>query len=563
MQGTLLLSLGAILGANARFWVGVWAATWLGTGFPFGTFLVNVTGCFLIGLFNGLGETRLPLTPELRLFFAVGFLGAYTTFSSFGFESINLLRGRQFVAGCPQHRGQYDFGLAGSRGGIVPGAADWVNGIDTIQKSREMMQIQGEAQRVTIYIGESDLVRGANLYTAILELLRREGAAGATVTRALAGFGARSRIHTANIETLSADLPIRIEWVDIPERVERLLPQVRRLVNDGLITQETVQVVQYAMGRSQDPLDQPVGNIMRTEVVRVTPATPVAELTTLLLQRGVRALPVVDEAGRLTGIITDGDLLRRANLSARLGLQPELSAAQLHEQLASLQQSTATAADLMTKPVVTVRASDKVRTVVAQMTKHGLKRLPVVNDSGRLVGIVSRLDVFRAVEYQQAALGADEETPHTGRTVAELMHADVPTVLPAARLEEIVQALEQSQRRRAVVVDEQRRVVGIITDGDLLRRSQQGHQPGLLSRLRSLVTGQAEVVTALPDAGETAATLMTAPVFTVHLDTPVGAALQLMTQHGVKRLPVVDAEGRLVGLLGRASVLRGLLEDGV
>lgn len=92
MQGTLLLSLGAILGANARFWVGVWAATWLGTGFPFGTFLVNVTGCFLIGLFNGLGETRLPVTPELRLFFAVGFLGAYTTFSSFGFESINLLR---------------------------------------------------------------------------------------------------------------------------------------------------------------------------------------------------------------------------------------------------------------------------------------------------------------------------------------------------------------------------------------------------------------------------------------------------------------------------------------
>ena len=176
----------------------------------------------------------------------------------------------------------------------------------------------------------------------------------------------------------------------------------------------------------------------------------------------------------------------------------------------------------MTRPVVTVRAGDKVRTAVAQMTKHGLKRLPVVNDSGQLVGILSRLDVFRAVEYQQAALGADEETPHTGRTVAELMHADVPTVLPAARLEEIVQALEQSQRRRAVVVDEQRRVVGIITDGDLLRRSQQGQQPGLLSRLRSLVTGQAEVVTALPDAGETAATLMTAPVFTVHMDTPSG-----------------------------------------
>jgi CBS domain-containing protein len=90
------------------------------------------------------------------------------------------------------------------------------------------------------------------------------------------------------------------------------------------------------------------------------------------------------------------------------------------------------------------------------------------------------------------------------------MHTDVPTVLPTAELEEIVQALEQSQRRRAVVIDDARCVVGIITDGDLLRRSQQGQHPGLISRLRSLVTGQNEVTTALPDAGETAATLMTA-----------------------------------------------------
>lgn len=92
MQQTLLLSLGAILGANARFWIGIWAGTHLGVGFPFGTMIVNITGCFLIGLFNSLGETRFPISPEVRIFFAVGFLGAYTTFSSFGFETINLFR---------------------------------------------------------------------------------------------------------------------------------------------------------------------------------------------------------------------------------------------------------------------------------------------------------------------------------------------------------------------------------------------------------------------------------------------------------------------------------------
>lgn len=91
MRPTLLISLGAILGANARYWVGVWAAG-LGAGFPWGTLLVNVSGCFLIGFLNGLGEGRLPISPESRLFAAVGFLGAFTTFSSFGFESITLIR---------------------------------------------------------------------------------------------------------------------------------------------------------------------------------------------------------------------------------------------------------------------------------------------------------------------------------------------------------------------------------------------------------------------------------------------------------------------------------------
>lgn len=425
------------------------------------------------------------------------------------------------------------------------------------------MQMQGQATRVIIYIGESDKHGSSNLYMAILQLLKREGAAGATVMRALAGFGAHSRIHTATIETLSADLPIRIEWVDLPDRVERLLPQVRRMVADGLITMEPVEVVQYSTGHTQNPLEQPVANIMRDEVITVHPETPVAQLVTLLLERGVRSLPVVDSERHLVGIITDGDLLKRADLSSRLGLQANLSTEQLHQQLGALRQSNVTAADIMTHPIITVRAGDKVRSVAAKMVKRGLKRLPVVDDEDRLVGLVSRLDVFRTVEYQQADKSPDEEAPQTGHTVAELMHVDVPTVSPTAQLEEIVHALEQSRRRRAVVLDEQRHVLGIITDGDLLRRSQQGQHPGLLSRLRSLVTGEEEVTAVLPDVDETAADLMTAPAITIHEDATLAEALHLMTEHGIKRLPVVDAAARLLGLLGRASVLRGLLGDDV
>lgn len=105
------------------------------------------------------------------------------------------------------------------------------------------MRLQGKAQRVIIYIGESDHYQGKALSMALLHFLKQEGASGATVLRGLAGFGEHSRIHTATLVDLSADLPIRVEWIDPPELVARLLPQLRQMVNKGLITLEEVEVV--------------------------------------------------------------------------------------------------------------------------------------------------------------------------------------------------------------------------------------------------------------------------------------------------------------------------------
>jgi CBS domain-containing protein len=434
------------------------------------------------------------------------------------------------------------------------------------------MQLQGKALRVTIYIGESDhyqskslhsgSLHSGSLYMALLQFLKQEGASGATVVRGLAGFGAESRIHTASIVDLSTDLPIRVEWIDQTEVVERLLPQVRQMVNGGLITVEEVDVVQYAPGRRPDPLAQPVQNMMRTQVVTVTPDVPLTEVVTLLLQKRTRSLPVVDENGRPQGIITDGDLLRRAGLSARLDLQAELSTTGWQQQLAVLREQNVTAVALMTSPLITIPATASLHQAVQVMTQHDLKRLPVVDENGHLAGWISRIDILRTVEYHQPAAEPEPEALATGATIRELMYRDVPTVSPTARLEEIVQALEQNRRRRAVVVDDAQCVLGIITDGDLLRRSQQDVHPGLLDRLRRLVTGQpATTSSSLLDATETAVDLMTSPVITLPVTASSAAALRLMVQHKVKRLPVVDGDGRLLGLLGRASLLRSLIID--
>jgi uncharacterized protein len=114
------------------------------------------------------------------------------------------------------------------------------------------MKIEGEAQRVRVYIGESDQWHGKPLFAAIVERCRLEGLAGATVLRGVEGYGAHSRIHTARLLRLSEDLPVVVDIVDRAERIERLLPILDEMVTEGLITLENVHVVKYVHGPAPD-----------------------------------------------------------------------------------------------------------------------------------------------------------------------------------------------------------------------------------------------------------------------------------------------------------------------
>jgi len=112
-----------------------------------------------------------------------------------------------------------------------------------------MRILDGEQFLVRIFLGESDRYQHAPLSRALLERLRREGFAGATVTHGIAGFGASSIIHTTNLVELSTDLPVLIEVVEDEAHVERLLPILDEMVTGGaLVTVERVRVVKYAAG---------------------------------------------------------------------------------------------------------------------------------------------------------------------------------------------------------------------------------------------------------------------------------------------------------------------------
>ena len=122
MTEYLLVGLGGILGANARYAVSVWAADRFGTAFPYGTFVVNATGSFLLGFFLTVVADRFGNNPEARLLVATGFLGAYTTFSTFTYESIALLRRGSLRPALANVLGNVAIGLVGATAGIALGA---------------------------------------------------------------------------------------------------------------------------------------------------------------------------------------------------------------------------------------------------------------------------------------------------------------------------------------------------------------------------------------------------------------------------------------------------------
>jgi len=88
----LLVGLGGFFGAVMRYLVSGWVHRWVNGSFPYGTLTVNVVGCFLLGYLSGLAETYGLLPTPVRVLILVGFLGAFTTFSTFGLETVALLR---------------------------------------------------------------------------------------------------------------------------------------------------------------------------------------------------------------------------------------------------------------------------------------------------------------------------------------------------------------------------------------------------------------------------------------------------------------------------------------
>jgi CrcB protein len=115
----LLVGIGGFLGANARYLLAHWIGARYSTSFPYGTLLINTTGSFIIGLFLVLISERFPVHPNWRLFFSVGFLGGYTTFSTYSYESLTLIHHGFWLLGAVNIIGSVVLGLAATLSGML------------------------------------------------------------------------------------------------------------------------------------------------------------------------------------------------------------------------------------------------------------------------------------------------------------------------------------------------------------------------------------------------------------------------------------------------------------
>ncbi|KJH72571.1 fluoride efflux transporter CrcB [Aliterella atlantica] len=120
IRNLLAVSLGAIAGALSRYYISLWFLQRFGVAFPYSTFVINITGCFIMGFFFTLAAERiLTITPEIKLLIATGFLGSYTTFSTYGLDTITLLHAQRFTPALIYWLGSAILGIFSVQLGVV------------------------------------------------------------------------------------------------------------------------------------------------------------------------------------------------------------------------------------------------------------------------------------------------------------------------------------------------------------------------------------------------------------------------------------------------------------
>jgi CBS domain-containing protein len=414
---------------------------------------------------------------------------------------------------------------------------------------------------VRIYTSEEARYEGKPLSQAIVNFVHGlKISARCLVNKAAAGCYENGEISTFGVEVLSYNMPLEITVIFPSGEKGAVLPALERMAEDGIMTVEEREVLWHKSRKQLIPRQVKVRDIMTTGPVSVPVSAPAGEIIKILSEAKFHAIPVTAPDGRPAGIVTQGDLLRRAKMPLQIGLLTELAAHHLKaldDTLAGL-----CAKDLMSSPLVTANEEENLTAAVETMLKNSLKRLPVLDKDGKLTGMVARLDVFKTIldkapDWQ--ALKRSEVILSNVKTVREAMRQDTPVLPQDAPVWDAVKLIETTDIKRVAVVNGEGKLLGLISDSVLLNAFSE-HKAGILdyfvSKLSFTAAGRRnkEFLRAL--RAKTVGEIMRTDIFSLREDDPIDEAIKLMVAKKLKRVPVLDKGGVFKGMLTRDSILR-------
>ncbi len=409
---------------------------------------------------------------------------------------------------------------------------------------------------IEIFTNEEARYRGKPVADAVIEYVSGlKIAARCIVTRGIAGCYESGEVATGRLEVLSFNLPIRIYIVLPAAATDQVLAGLDQLVGSGILALHDLTVVSHKAANTFFPRQMTVRDVMTVEPARVETDSPASEAARLLLSSIFTGLPVVDAGGRPVGVVTQGDLIAKGGLPLRLGLLAESAQGDEEAVMATLGRKRVE--EIMTAPAVIIQEDRPLTEAVDIMLTNKLKRLPVVGKGGRLVGMLSRLDIFKTVMREAPdweAFRAQEITVNNLRTVKDIVRRDTRTVSPETTIDTVIRIINGNDIQCVAVVNGNGTLIGMIADSDLLHYFKP--DPEGLRALFARLAHPSGKDLAERLAATTAFDVMCSDLLTVEEDMLIEDAIRLMTEKRLKRLPVIDVAGRFKGMISRDSLLR-------
>lgn len=413
---------------------------------------------------------------------------------------------------------------------------------------------------IEIFASEEARHQGRPLYEALVQYVRElKIAARCMVIRGMEGCYENGEIATQSIVDMSFNMPVLIKIILPSAQADLILPELETMLDEGIMTVREMNICCHKTRKRLIPRHLKVRDMMTANPKSVSLNTPVSDVVRLLLSSTFTGLPVVDDRYHPAGVISQGDLIYRGGMPARLGLLSESGVDSLNPVLESL--SAGKAQDIMS-PAICVKENELLTEAVHLMLKKNIKRLPVTDDQGKLTGILSRMDIFRTITNQMPDWDAiRKQNIPVGdlKYVSDIMRRDIHTVLPETPAEEVLQLIASNDIQRVAVVNPEGIFLGLISDRNLLSAfsdRKEGIWEYFASRLpfAERKTKHRDLSTHLQSM--TAADIMKTGAATALETDTVDRAIHLMTEKVIKRLPVLDAEGKFRGMISRESLLR-------